>query len=187
MKTLLNLLIVAVAMLLFSLPAMAASDGDPGETSTGTSDISVTIPPLVRISGMEDITVASYTGGAAGIDEDFDLCIYSNMAAAGNSYRVTMTSTSPYGGATPNQFRISNATNEQEIAYAVEWNDEADVGGSAVTYNTPLTGQTGWSNDVDCTDTDDNANLRVQMTQTNLLAVLAGEYTSTLTVVIAPE
>jgi len=187
MKTFIKLLIVAITMLLYSLPVMAASDGVAGETSTGTTDITVDIPPLVRISGMEDIEPAPYTGGAGGIDEDFDLCVYSNMAAAGNSYDVTMTSTSPWGGATADQFRISNNTNEQEIAYTVEWNDEDGTGGSAVTYNTPLTGQTGWSNDVDCDGDGDNANLRVQMTQTNLLAVLAGEYTGTLTVVISPE
>jgi len=186
MKSLVKITVMMGAALFFSSPLYAFSDGDPGETSTGTSDISVTIPNLVRISGMADIT-ATYTGAAGGVDENFDLCVYSNMDTGGaGSYSVRMTSTSPWGGAQADEFVISNAANTAEVEYAVEWNNQAGTGGSSVDYDDPLTGQTGWSNATDCGGTD-NANIRVQMTQADLLAVLPGVYTSTLTVVIAPE
>lgn len=165
----------------------ATNPADPGATSTGTSDISVTIPKLVKISGISDLTEAGYDGSAGGVDMDDDVCIYANLGAGGN-YTVTISGGSNgWGGGTAAGFFVGNNANAQEIAYAVAWNDvTGTAGGVAVTHGVDLTTQTGYSNAEDC-GASTNANFRVTLTQANLLAVLNGTYTGTLTIVITPE
>ena len=58
----------------------AATDGTLGTTSTGTSDITVTIPELILISGMADITFGTYAG-TGDLDVNEDICIYTNKDA----------------------------------------------------------------------------------------------------------
>lgn len=167
--------------------AFAATQGTEGATSTGTSDLSVTIPKLVKITGVADLAGGTYDGGAGGFDEEDSVCIYSNMDTGTATYAVNITNGSNPAASPTAGFYVGSAATDDEIAFAVAWNDQSgNTGETAVTHNTPLTGQNGFSNAPDCSSTD-NANFRVTMTQANMLAVLPGTYTSTLTIVITPE
>ena len=185
-----KILCVAILSMTIATPALAATDGVEGETSSGTADIQVEIPKLVKISELDDLTMlggSKYTGGSGGFDQNDPVCIYSNMDTGSGQYTVRVTggsnpkATSPSAG-----FYVGNASTDNEIQYAVAWNDEATVGGSTVTSGSDLTNQTGFSNSPNCSG-GNNANVRVTMTQANLLAVRPATYTGTITILITPQ
>lgn len=174
------------ACVLVAPGAWAATDGTEGETSTGTSDISVEIPKLVKIIGIADL-YQYYTGGPGGFDQNDDVCIYSNMDTGTGTYSVTITggsnpkATSPSAG-----FYVGNASTDQEIPYTVAWNDVSGTSGeSSVSSGVALTGQNGFTNDATCGV--DNANFHVQMAQVDLLGVRPQTYQGTITILITPE
>src|SRR5215471_8322431 len=79
---------VALSILLAAGTAFAASDGTVGANSTGTSDISVTIPKLIRARSFSDYTTASYAG-TGDINQNDDLNISANYSG---TYKVKATS-----------------------------------------------------------------------------------------------
>lgn len=168
------------------LPAYGATDGDEGATSDGFSNLSVVVPKLVKIVGIEDLT-QNYDGSAGGFNQDEDVCIYSNMDTGSGQYTVTITgsqnpkATSPTAG-----FYVGNATTDQEIPYTVSWNDQAGTGGSSVTNGGGgLANQNGFTNSAACSS--DNANFQVQMSQANLLTLRPATYTGRITILITPQ
>lgn len=186
MKTI-NSAIFAALILFPGSFAFAATQGDEGETSTGTSDITVTIPKLVKITGVADLNGGNYDGGAGGFDEQDSVCIYSNMDTGTAFYTVNISNGSNPVTTPTDGFYVGSAATQDEIEFSVAWNDEAgDTNESAVTEGADLTTQNGFSNEPDCGSVD-NANFHVTMTQADMLAVLPGTYTSTLTILITPE
>jgi len=192
MKTMkITTLLGLFALMLIPTALFAATNpDDPGETSTGTSDISVDIPPLVKISGIQDLTYNDYTGHPDGITRanlNQDVCIYSNLDTDGGSYSVTLSGTST--GA-PAGFTITSGDGLEaweRIAYSAFWNDASGIGGGEeMDHGDPDDGFENFSNLIDCDGTP-NANFSVSMTQANLLAVRPGTYTGTLTILIAPD
>ena len=178
MRTRRYLSAIAAAALLWGTTCMAETQGDVGPTSQGTSVISMTIPKLVLITGMANLAFGTYDGqGDETLDED--ICIYSNMEAAGNTYQVTAT-----GSGAASAFTITDSTDT--IAYTLKYNDEASPNGVAIdTPGSPLELQTGWTNDAACSS--DNANYQVTFAESDLLAVHNGVYSGTLTLLIEPE
>lgn len=159
-------------------------------SSTGSSDMTVTIPVLVKITNIEDLftdTTPDYDGAAANLTDNDNVCVYSNMSSSigTNDYSVTMT-----GSGTASAFTLACSSGDcsgDTITYTAFWNDQSGTAGETqVTTNTALTNQTGWSNSVDC-GAGTNANFRVNFTQNELLNnALAGDYSGTLTIVITP-
>lgn len=173
--------------LITAASAWAATQGSEGVTSSGTSDISVVVPKLVKITGIADLS-QTYNGSAGGFDQNDDVCIYSNMDTSSGLYTVRITgsnnpkATSPTAG-----FYVGNATTDQEIAYTVKWNDvTGTTGEAAVTSGSDLTTQNGFSNSVTCGGGND-ANFHVQMTQAALLGLRPATYTGRITILITPE
>jgi hypothetical protein len=165
-----------------------AGDGTSGTTSTTTSDIDITIPELVKITGVANLAT-TYSGGASGVALNDDLCIYSNMdAGGGNDYIVKVTGGDPPGSGAAG-FSIGNLANDDNIAISVYWNDATGTTGrQALTHDTNLTTQTGWDTSPSCANmTGANANLSIAITETNLLAVTPGLYENTLTILITPS
>lgn len=190
MRIILNLLpktLLCGALLVVLSPlAWAASDGSEGTTSQGTSDLSVVVPKLVKIVGLANLS-QTYNGSSGGFNQNDDVCIYSNMDTGSGTYSVTITgsnnpkATSPTAG-----FYVGNATTDQEAAYTVKWNDESGLtGNAAVTHNSALGTQNGFTNDAACGTP--NANFQVQITQANLLALRPATYTGRITILITPE
>lgn len=188
MKTL-RLLLGAVAISVVTAGAgFAASDGSFDETtSTGTSTITMTIPKLYKVSGINDLGGADFPiteGFANGASHatDFDtLCIYSN--ADSGTYDITLTGD---GGAGDNEFSITDG--EDELPYRVYWNDTTGSRGSEVADGeaaspgsvTPAPFSNA-SNLIDCNNTD-NARVDVQFDREDVLEVGEGSYTGVLTI-----
>jgi hypothetical protein len=163
---------------IFNVPCVwAAADGSLSSTSTGTTVITITIPALVQISGLSDITLNPAT-----IDTDVagstTACIYSNQSATPGGYVVTATSGT--GGA--GSFLTTDGSNN--LAYTATWNDGS--GAVSLTSGTTLTGQTGADQtQVDCSG-GSNATFAINFAAANMQGVPQGTYTDTVTLLIEP-
>lgn len=191
-----SLFLSAAFFCLAGVPAALAQSNPTNATETqsqGSSDISVTIPVLYRISGIDNLTLASYDGNG---DERLNspICIYTNNTT--QTYRITLEGSNVCsGGSCPANdiFAIANDTNNQGINYTAYWNDEAgvgvgdrlQVGTSGGTVATTSVNQTGASGSLNCGG-GNNANLSIDFTEANLLAVQTGTYTGTITITLIP-
>ena len=87
-----NRIPIAMLSVLAALPALAATDGTLGSTSTGTLNITATVPaPEVpagtRITGLRDISVGNYSGsGSTGLFE-IPVCIFHSTPEVGITLR----------------------------------------------------------------------------------------------------
>ena len=186
---------VAILSIAMATPVFAQTDGSLGSTSTGTSDISVTINELAMVTKVNNLAApSSYSGAVDGNGNGFDMaddvCIYTN--ASTGSYRVTLEGNYDSAGAAGTDFYVRGGTSGDTILYSVAWNDvrATNTGETAATASSAITGQTGYSDELDCggaTETDTNARFRVTMTQADMLAKRADTYTGTLTILIAPN
>ncbi len=170
--------LAAVSLLMLAAPANSASDGSMGATSNGSSSVSVTIPSLVRITGIADLTIASYSSPSSFAADD--VCVYSNTAVG---YDITATSSE-------GSFVLTNTgPPATQIGYAVEWNaSSGQTSGTALTYNTALTGQsTGGANPTCGNVGGANASLIVRVTDSDLGTAPAQTYTGTLLLLIEPN
>ena len=105
----------------------ATNPSEADQTSTGTSDISVVIPKLVKISGINDLTSTTYTG-SGGLDMNDNVCVYSNMATGSGLYTVKVTGSDSPGTGTGAAFNVGNSSSNQVIPFEVEWNDVTGTG-----------------------------------------------------------
>lgn len=177
----LNAYVVAAALasstILSSGTAIAATQGNLGATSTGTLDITITKADQARITSVTDINLGTWTiatGAPTGFD---DVCVYTSTG----SYEVTTTSANNTGAS----YRLYDGS-ANYIVYTVNWNDATGGGGAAMTHGTAMTGQTGDSTSETCSG-GQNASVQVDITNANMIAAVAGTYTDTLTMVVAPE
>lgn len=179
-----------LTMVVCSQTAFAASNASEATTgsSTGSSDMTVGIPTLVKITKVDDIFVGSspdYNGSDATLTDNDAVCVYSNMWSSNGTptYSVTLK-----GSGAGDAFTLactSGNCNGDTIAYTAEWND--GTGYESVTAGSAKTGRTGWSNNIDCSGST-NANFRVTFTKNELLNnAYAGDYSGTLTIVITPS
>lgn len=157
--------------------SFAAEQGQIAETiSTGSVDVSLEVPPLVRISDLEDIDLGTFAGGAlAGRD---DVCVWSTTRA----YTITASGTGV-------GFELSGAASGDTLAYSVEWADNAgETSGATMSSGTALTGRTANATSPDCSaGSNPNATVIVEVGEADLAAAAADTYSGTLTLVVAPE
>ena len=162
----------------------AASDGTAGTDSTGVFTASLTIPNLVRITGVGDLNFGAYSGGSdPSLNER--VCVYSNDPSTSGTYKVKISGDrdSTGGAGTAYYIRLTGAA---VIPYSVSWNDEAADGGVALTAGSYLTAQTGANTTSSTCAGGNNANFQVSFTKDDILDRPAGLYTGVLTVLIAP-
>ncbi len=176
--TLLKFTAPALALFAFGA-AHAANQGTLGTSSTGTVNISITIPGLVQITGLSDITLAP-TALVAPVTGATSACIYSNTA--GGSYSVTATSSNGSSGL----FRVNNGSNY--IPYSAYWNNT-----SAATQTTALASGTavspiagGSTTSLTCGGTN-NANFNISFSVAQIAGAAPLAYTDTVTLLIAPS
>lgn len=86
-KTKLAAAVSASAIALLALHADAASDGTLGATSDGDVTISMSVSDLVRITGLDDITLTDLNTDGV-FDGSDDFCVGSNKASM--DYNVTL-------------------------------------------------------------------------------------------------
>lgn len=157
-------LVAAVALGTMAGSAMAATDGVYGATSTGSAIITATVGNFVRISAVQDVTLTALGGWTA----TGNACVFNNQGA---SYNVTLTGNG-VGGA----FDLAGPGGAQ--AYTVTWNGTGATSGTAFA-------AAGASQVADC-GAPGNTNASYTISSATVGAALAGVYTDTLTILIAP-
>lgn len=167
-----------IAAALASVPAMAATQGTLGATSTGTVSITASVPNRVRISGLADVTFASQDPTIAASNAQ-DVCVWSNTATKG--YTVTAS-----GSGASNAFTLANGS--LTVPYSVQWAATAgQTTGSALTAGSVSADLTSGATQQVCATGGDSASLVVGISTDDLGTMQAlTDYTGTLTLVVAP-
>ncbi|MEX1237690.1 MAG: hypothetical protein WD994_05425 [Pseudomonadales bacterium] len=166
----------ALAAVLTSGQALAATDGTLGTNSTGTSDISLEIADRVQITSMADIALGAW-GGAGDLVGSSEFCVFRN---GGDDYRLTLT-------ADTGAFQVFSTTTTDNIAFAAKVDDDLDASdGEALAYNTATAVALAGSASLTCGG-NDNASLEVTFAEANLQAAsTANDYQATVTVFVEP-
>ncbi|MDC0359042.1 hypothetical protein OAO01_09520 [Oligoflexia bacterium] len=174
-----TLLCIFALCMTFSDLAFGSVDGEVGAQSTGSANISVIIPALIKISNISNLNLGTF-GGAGALQSDDQVCIYSN-SSSGN-YHVTAS-----GSGTANAFALENGAGKQ-IAYALKWNDQPSTVGSVTLSSGVASGtQTGAnSTSLNC-DGSNNANFQVIIAEETLQTESSGVYNGLVTFVVEPD
>ena len=167
---------------MFNTVAFAATDGSLGATSTGTAVINVTKAAVAKISGMSDMTLASYTVGGGNQALNTTACVYSSTAGGGYTVKAT-------GSGASSAFTI--ATGSDLIPYTVVWNSGGagalGTTGAALTTNVTSSSLTNAATDsATCAVGGATAQLNIGLLGTNLDAAPAGTYSGTVTLLVTP-
>lgn len=157
----------------------AATDGSLGATSTGTTDLSLSISDMVRVTGMADFSFGNYGGsGTATLDDN--ICIYTNNPTG--QYVVTAT-----GDGAGSAFTVDD-NNSHVIAYTVRFNDQTGTSGNvALTTNVASATQSGANTTSQTCAGGNTANIEISITQSALMSVPAATYSGVLTLVVEPN
>src|SRR5262245_2456303 len=110
-------------------PAFAVTaDGSLGSTSTGTVDITASVPARARITGLGSVTFANQDPAVAASSAQ-SVCIWSNTATKGYTIRAT-------GDGAANAFTIRNGA-QTPVPYSVQWAaSSGQTSGAALTSGT---------------------------------------------------
>ncbi len=164
-------LAVLASSLIASGSLMAATQGNLGLESEGSSIVTIIKQNAVQISNVNDLDLGTAAFLAADASANDDVCIFNSTA----SYQVTVTST--------NGMNLVDGTDM--IPYAVEWsaNGGAAVG---VSDGVPVTGLVGDQASLDCNG-GTNANFSATVAAADFNAAAPGTYTDTLTLLVEPE
>ena len=163
-------------------PAVAATDGQFGATSTGSMGISASVPGRVRISKLADIDLQN-VDPTVEAKRNQNVCLWSN--AASRAYRITAS-----GSGTGNAFTLDAVGAPAAVPYFVEWaGTSGQTSGTALAAGTPLGSLTSSALNSDCsTGPATTASLIVGIDATTLQSMTADVvYTGTLTLTVAPE
>jgi len=171
-----------IFLLVSLLPSFvfAASPGTLGTTSTGTVNISITIPALVQITNLSDITLGSTSSFPA--SGNTTACIYSNVASPLGSYYVTASSVNTSGS----DFRVKDSGTDY-IIYSAYWNNTSSPSQTTtLTSGTKTAQQTGGSAvSLSCSGSS-NANFNINFTAAQVQGAPAASYSDVVTIVISP-
>ena len=170
-----------LAALFFGSPAMAATQGTPGPTSTGTITINATITPEVNITNLDDITFdatqlrTALNTGATAIGFD-NVCVWSNNPD--RSYFITAT-----GDGAGGVFTLNDGN--RILPYSVGW---ATVGGETIlTAGQKSTGFISNATVPDCGGSS-SAAINIRITNADIAAMEATTtYTGVLTLLVSPS
>lgn len=141
----------------------------------------VTIPALVRISGLNSITLvpSNFTSAITGATT---ACIYTNIISPLGSYFVRATSLNASAGV----FRVKNGTNF--INYSAFWNPAAAPTQTVALVSGTKTIQQSGGNSTSLTcGGNPNANFNVSFSIAQIVAKPPGVYSDTVTLLISPS
>lgn len=172
--------LLKVIVFVFPSWIFAATQGTLGITSTGTVNVSITIPALVQITGLSDITLGSTTAFPA--TGSTTACIYSNVASPLGSYYVTATSQNTSG----TDFRVKDSGTDY-IVYSAYWNNSSAASQTtALTSGTKTAQQTGGSAVSLTCGGSANANFNISFSSSQVQGAPAATYTDVVTLLITP-
>ncbi len=174
---------------LAALPAMGATQGNAGTSSSGNVDVTLTTGLSARLSGLGDFDLGLLDGSADATAQQ-NICVGRSGVGffANGSYRVRASGNGdPFDA---HAFTLSNGA--ERIYYNVFFNDQAGTAGAS-----QLTGGVMLSNQQSlglfgifnllfgCVAR--NANLSIVVPAAEVAAAPGGTYTGTLTVVLIPD
>jgi len=146
-----------------------------------TTTVSVVIPALVQISGLNDIGLTP-TNFASPVTGATTACIYTNVLSPLGSYYITATSANASAGV----FRVTNGT--AFINYNAFWNQNAAATqATALTSGIKTAQQSGGSDSSLTCSGVANANFNIRFTSAQIAGVSAGVYTDTVTLIVSPS
>lgn len=159
--------------------ALAASDGNlqtgGSATSTGTSTVTLTVPQLIKISNMNDITLTKSGSSYTGSD---DVCVYRNTSG---QYSIQAQSQNdPQGNGNAGKFVLSDGSSST-VEYSVNW------GGSTLQEETSKSFSNADTTQVNC---GGSGNITVTLTATETqvgAATATGTHTDTLSLMVTPQ
>lgn len=162
-------------------PALAATQGTLGATSTGSVNINASVPGRVRISGLTDVSFANVDPSAP-VASAQNVCVWSNTSTRG--YRITAS-----GSGASSAFTLANGA-LPVVPYTVQWaQTSGQTSGTSLVAGTALTALTSSATNSDCSaGPSASASLVVSVASAALQSMTAGvTYNGTLTLVVAPE
>lgn len=191
---------VALSAFIVATPSLAATDGNLSTNhSTGKLTVKAHIPNMVRISGLDDLTIAVTPAALSNPyfhrqDAQSDFCVYSNDGAEGG-YNISVDGDA--GTDSPYQLTGANGT----LGYSVWISDDpnnpftgAGVAGAGYTY--PGSQKTNYQTTrdgnarpttIDCSDVgNSDASLHIGIDNTKILAAQSGTYKGVLRVTVSP-
>lgn len=160
--------------------ALAASQGAVGATATGTVEISASVPPRARLSGLTNVTFAN-VNSASNARNAQNVCAWSNTPTRG--YRITAS-----GSGTGNAFTLSAGM--LKVPYTVQWNGTSGrTTGSALNAGTQSGGFVSAATHQQCASGPSaSASLIITISAANLQTMQpAVTYTGALTLLMTPQ
>lgn len=144
--------------------------------STGSAIAAI----LVQISGITNFSLPTWNIGDPAVSASIDVCVSATGLLA-NGYNITISS--------PGGYKLTSGANN--LPYSLYW-DDGGIGnlgntpGTQLTNNVALTGRSNANLLSLLCITGPNARLNLKITQADMIAALAGTYTGTITLLIAP-
>lgn len=173
-----------IIMLLMPVSIHAATQGSEGSTSSGTVEINIVKNRTILITGLRDFNFGQWNLGDGTLIDNDNVCVGKTnfgtygIRAAGNG-----------DGFDPAAFTLSNGTDQ--IFYNVYWNDAAGTAGNQQL--TPGLIQHGQIESGFHTFfflfgiCFANANVQIEIPDTELQSSTGGNYTGTLTLLVIPD
>jgi len=161
-------------------PAVAATQGSLGATSTGSITITVSVPSRVQITGLNDVAFTNVDPSVNATNAQSN-CVWSNTATKG--YTVTAT-----GDGTAGAFTLKSGA-LTPIAYSVQWNQSTGQStGTALASGTASTTFNSTATTPTCaTAPATSSSLIVSISSAQLLTMASlTSYTGTLTLLVSP-
>ncbi len=165
---------VALSGPFLSPSALGATDGDLGITSEGSIGIAVIIPPLVKISNLDDVNFGTWNGTQSLSNED-QVCVWSSSRA------YSLTGMGGEGG----NF-VMRSESGDEIPYTVEWTPPSG-GALTLTSGQAQPNLSSPATDIGCADETSMALMSVGIAQEDLAAAPAGDYNGILMLTVSSE
>ncbi|MFK7815443.1 MAG: hypothetical protein AB8B92_03825 [Gammaproteobacteria bacterium] len=181
------LIAVLFAFSLFSFSTIqAASQGSAGTTSSGTVEVGIAVNRSIIIQGLRDFNFGLWRNGDGTLIDNDDVCV----AKTSNFGNYGVRAAGNGDGLDPSAFTLSNGFDQ--INYNVYWNDQTGTAGTQqLTPGLIEHGQVETAFHVIiavifgvCTN---NANVQIEIPDTELASAVGGAYSGTLTLLVIPD
>lgn len=169
------------AALSFSAPALSATQGSLGATSTGSVTITATVPNRAQLTALSDISFTN-ADPSTNATSSQNLCAWSNTATKG--YSITAT-----GSGTGGAFTLASGA-LTPIPYSVQWNQSSgQSSGTSLVAATALGSLVSTATKPTCNSgPSTTSSLIVTIGASDLQDMVAAtSYTGTLTLLMTPQ
>lgn len=169
------------AALGFSAPALSATQGSLGATSTGSVTITATVPNRAQLTALSDISFTN-ADPSTNATSSQNLCAWSNTAT--KAYSITAT-----GSGTGGAFTLASGA-LTPIPYSVQWNQSSgQSSGTSLVAATALGSLVSTATKPTCSSgPSTTSSLIVTISASDLQDMVAAtSYTGTLTLLMTPQ